>query len=220
MHLAAQDISFNIEHDDTDELAFGTAPTVLPKGASKAIIVCFAPTSRGPFHVRVPVEINGLYNIHIDLKATVVARSIELLDKSQLTLSFGSIRVGKARRCTVHLMNRAPIPVTLDFGPAVTLATSCGVHIEKPTLQLAARQKGAIILVFKPKARLPAFTEAVHAKVAGVETPLLAISGAALGLEVKLDTNTLPFGTIVLGSSTTRYVKLVNSGKQLSSSFF
>ena len=212
MAVAVQEISYSVEATSTAELAVEAAPAVLAKRASQTVAFRYTPSALGPFSARVPIEVNGLYTVHVSLAANVVPRGVELVDRSQRTVALGPIKVGKSRRCEVQLINRAPIPVTVDFAPAAHLAAVCGVHIETPTLQLAARARRAVVLVFKPKERLASFTHAVRAKVAGAESTMFAVTGAALGLQVELGTNTLPFGTVVLGSRTTKHIQLVNSG--------
>jgi len=47
---------------------------------------------------------------------------------------------------------------------------------------------------------------------AGVTRKLLSVSGKAQGMEVSLDTDSLPFGTVVLGSQKAKKLRLDNSG--------
>jgi hypothetical protein len=207
-----QDISFSLEHVDTPELAFGAAPTVLAKGASKAFSIRFAPAQLGAFSARVPIEVNGLYTVHVALKATVVARCVELADKAASPLDLGALRVGRNGKCAVELVNRAALSATVDFAPAQALLERYNVKVEPGALTLVARSKGSVTLVFAPKARMAPFSAEVCVAVSGVRTPLLTLTGAALGLEVKLGASALPFGTVILGSQTTRTMQLINSG--------
>ena len=207
-----QDISFAIEHEDTDVLRLQASPTVLPKGASKSFTVAFAPALLGPFHARVPVNVSGLYTLHIDLKATVVRRAVAPADRSMATVAIGAVRVGKTKRCKVELLNSAPISASVDFAPAAAQLGGVGVTIEPLALQLAARGRGNVTLVFKPKQRLAPFTEAVHALVSGAQHRVLTVAGSAQGLAMQLGTQALAFGTVVMGSQTTKQVQLMNTG--------
>lgn len=207
-----QDISFSILHEDTEVLRLQALPTVLPEGASKSFVAAFAPALPGPFHARVPVEINGLYTVHVDLKATVVRRAVAPADRAMATVALGAVRVGKTKRCKVDLLNSAPIAATVDFAPAATLLGRLGVTIEPPVLQLAARARGAVTLALRPKQRLPPFTEALRALVSGAEQRVLTVTGSAQGLAMQLGTQSLAFGTVVVGSRTTRQLQLLNAG--------
>ena len=84
------------------------------------------------------------------------------------------------------------------------------LHIDK--LQLAAREKSMLTITYKPKARLIPFYEAISVAVSGTVMPLLRVKGSALGLEAKLSAETLPFGNVMLGSSTTKALQLHNPG--------
>jgi hydrocephalus-inducing protein len=46
----------------------------------------------------------------------------------------------------------------------------------------------------------------------GVLLPLATLSGACVGLELALASDSLPFGTVVLGSKTTKHLQLSNTG--------
>ena len=207
-----QDISFDIQHHDTPELTIGATPTVLSKGATQIFTCNFAPTQLGQYRRRIPVEVNGLYTVHVTLKATVVARCVEVADNAHAPVDLGALRVGRSNRCTVELINKAPLPAAVDFAPAAELAASYGVRFEPGTLQLSAKQKGQVHVVFKPVARTAAFKQRVFANVAGVRTNIFVVAGSALGLEVALGASALPFGTVVLGSQSTKVVQLTNSG--------
>ena len=179
--VRVQEVSFSVQHTDTPQLAFGATPTVLAKGASKALAVRFAPSSPGPFHARIPIEVNGLYTVHVTVIATVFPRCVELAAKGQASVDLGAVRVGRTTRTTVELVNRTPVATSVNFAPSARLNDACAVTVEPAQLQLAARAKGAVTLTFKPRARLPQFKEALRASVAGVETALTVVTGAGAG---------------------------------------
>ena len=47
---------------------------------------------------------------------------------------------------------------------------------------------------------------------AGVSSPLFTITGACQGLEIKLDSEAIPFGSVVLGSKSSRKLIMMNIG--------
>jgi hydrocephalus-inducing protein len=64
----------------------------------------------------------------------------------------------------------------------------------------------------RPQQRTRQFKEPLKALVAGVPQVLTTISGACTGLSVLLASDSIPFGTVVLGSRTTKRLLLSNKG--------
>lgn len=56
------------------------------------------------------------------------------------------------------------------------------------------------------------FKEPLKALVAGVPQVITTLSGACMGLSVLLASDSIPFGTVVLGSRTTKRLLLSNNG--------
>lgn len=56
------------------------------------------------------------------------------------------------------------------------------------------------------------FKEPLRALVAGVEQVLTTVAGACTGLSVLLASDSIPFGSVVLGSRTTKRLQLSNVG--------
>lgn len=210
---ALQEVRFHLLHEDTAELAFGAAPTTLAKGGSAAFTARLAPQQPGPFAAKVPVEVNGLYTVHISITAHAVARSVALVGRPQGLVDLGAVRAGRSTKQSLELSNRAGLPAHVDFAPcAQRLAAAFGVHIEPVALQLPARGKGTVTVTFKPGARMAAFKEPLRALLSGAECALGCVAGAALGLEMQLGTDMLPFGTVVVGSRTAKTLQLTNTG--------
>lgn len=56
------------------------------------------------------------------------------------------------------------------------------------------------------------FTEELVVDLQGVPVPLLTLTGACLGTELRLASDNLPFGPVVLGSRSTKRLQLENTG--------
>lgn len=56
------------------------------------------------------------------------------------------------------------------------------------------------------------FTEELQVDVGGVTLPLLTLTGACLGTELRLASDSLPFGTVTLGSRSVKRLALENTG--------
>jgi Abnormal spindle-like microcephaly-assoc'd, ASPM-SPD-2-Hydin len=171
--------------------------------------------SFGVLRSRVPLTINGLYSISLEVKANVITRRLTLADRSLQKLSLGPVHVGKNRRECVELVNRAPISAKVDFSGCLDVLKQQGVHIEPPTLTLAAKQRKQFQITFRPQARCASFRVAVPVKVSGLVQHLMTLSGSALGIDAHLDTSSVPFGTVVIGSQTTHVVRLRNNGESV-----
>ena len=64
----------------------------------------------------------------------------------------------------------------------------------------------------RPTERQRPFQEKLLVSAGGVLLPLATLSGACVGLELTLASDSLPFGTVVLGSKTTKQLQLSNTG--------
>ncbi|KAJ7360567.1 hypothetical protein OS493_015671 [Desmophyllum pertusum] len=67
-------------------------------------------------------------------------------------------------------------------------------------------------LTFKPKTRIPQFTEEVMLECAGMSQPIFVVTGSCQGIEITLDSDSVPFGAVVLGSRSTRKLIMHNTG--------
>jgi hydrocephalus-inducing protein len=56
------------------------------------------------------------------------------------------------------------------------------------------------------------FTEQLLVDAGGVVLPLVQLTGACTGLALTLASDSLPFGSVVLGSSTVKKLQLSNTG--------
>ncbi len=64
----------------------------------------------------------------------------------------------------------------------------------------------------RPVGRQRTFSEELFADVAGLRLHMGSLTGACTGTELSLASDSLPFGTVVLGSRTSKRLQLVNSG--------
>jgi hydrocephalus-inducing protein len=207
-----QEVSVAIDHENEDSLEVDNTPTLLKCGGSRTFSFVFTPMKLGLYHARIPIEVNGLYKVHVDIRADVVRRCFEVVDPAKRTLELGSIRTGKMRKLVVEVVNRAPIPANVDFIPSRHLAETFGIHLDAVPARLGPRQHGSVSIMFKPKCRMANFLAKVIVNIDGVASSLMSITGSALGLEARLGATTLPFGSVVLGSRTTKFLPLHNSG--------
>jgi hydrocephalus-inducing protein len=70
----------------------------------------------------------------------------------------------------------------------------------------------ALHAAHRPRQRTQPFKEPLKALVAGVPQVITTLSGACTGLSVLLASDSVPFGSVVLGSRTTKRLLLSNKG--------
>jgi hydrocephalus-inducing protein len=68
------------------------------------------------------------------------------------------------------------------------------------------------VAVCRPKQRMLLFKEPLRALVAGVPQVLATLTGASTGMSLLLASDSIPFGTVVLGSRSTKRLQLSNNG--------
>jgi len=157
-------------------------------------------------------------------------------------VSFGGLRIGQEAVRIVPLVNRSKIPLVFTFAPSVAAMRNVFVRIVPPpthaaaaagptatnphalarnssvlsagaaTFTLQPRETLALSLAFAPQARLQAFLLPIVATCAGFRRPLFALHGACLGLDVKPDATTVPFGAVTRGSRVVRRIRIDNTG--------
>lgn len=114
---------------------------------------------------------------------------------------------------TVKVRNGSPVAVDLDLSPAAEALAKLNVDIS-PAGSVVVRGKETLdlTLIFRPPVRQRPFTHAVEAVASGHRMMLFQLSGACLGTEVKLASDSIPFGAVVIGSMITKRLQLENTG--------
>lgn len=83
-------------------------------------------------------------------------------------------------------------------GPSMeVLISHVNIHEKRSNVSLMAVP---LLLTRRPLARCPAFRLSVDADVGGAQRSLFAITGACSGAELRLTADSIPFGTVLLGS--------------------
>ena len=209
----ADEISYDVLYDNTSHMEVTAPPAVLAPGDSREIVIRFMPREEVAYKEVIPIEINGLMTVNVTVKGEGTPLRVELADASQKQVNFGSIRLGSEAVREVRLVNRSRIAAPLSLAPSLALLERYGVRTEPSgEVTLKPREALPLRLYFKPQSRTRPFAEEVVASVAGFAKPLFAIAGAALGTEVKLAGDSVPFGAVVLGSRKSWRLQLENTG--------
>lgn len=91
---------------------------------------------------------------------------VEVASPSDRKVNFGALRVGQTNQRNLKLVNRSPAPITftLAITPAVVALQQANILTINPSTEITLRANGGscgVELTFKPKTRIPHFTEEV-----------------------------------------------------------
>lgn len=92
---------------------------------------------------------------------------VEVANPSDRKVNFGALRVGQTNQRNLKLVNRSPAPITftLAITPAVVALQQANILTINPSTEITLRANGGscgVELTFKPKTRIPHFTEEVN----------------------------------------------------------
>ena len=131
-------------------------------------------------------------------------------------VKLGTARIGQIIRKTVPIVNRssAEAKFTLSITPGQNALQESGVLGVYPLNQitLAPKESRDIEVVFAPKRRVAPFREDVILESFGSSKPFLSLIGACHAIQVSLDQDAVPFGTVVYKSTSERRVVISNTG--------
>lgn len=141
------------------------------------------------------------------------------MDPKHKYLKLGALRVNQPLRKQIPVVNNSPAPITfrLGFTPSNTTLNDTDIFRMTPNanqnITLAARGGTTKIeIFFHPRSRIPQFTEEVLMESAGLSQTLFVINGCCQGVEITLDTDYIPFGSVVQRSSNMRKLIMTNTG--------
>ncbi|KAJ3022533.1 hypothetical protein HKX48_005950 [Thoreauomyces humboldtii] len=225
--MVAPSVNIEVTNDDLSDISLDVIPSesvvfhvkravsVLAPGETGGLEIVFQPREAGSFSDTIRLEINGLSTIDINVKGQGTEYRVEAIHPEQRTLHFGAAGIGHTVTKSLKLINRSLIPASFTLGPAFVLENLLAHAVEvSPQGISTLRPKGtmSVDLVFRPQNRIPAFAEDLFLEAAGFSNPLIHITGACQGIEVKLENDTLPFGAVVIKSSAMRRLQLQNYG--------
>lgn len=142
---------------------------------------------------------------------------MQVANPKQRMLKLGNLRVGEAVNHTVPIVNRSPIPVTVNVSvtPVIAPLHDPNVMNVKPSESIYLPGRGGtknLSVYFAPQSRIPQFTEEIMLECAGMSEPLFVVSGSCQGIEISLDQDSVPFGAVVQRSCSTRRILMQNTG--------
>jgi hydrocephalus-inducing protein len=179
-----------------------------------AFPVVFKPTEEISYSDKIKFDVNG----HTTLEFPIIGEGAELkIEAEQKILNLGGIKVGSSIHKRVKISNKSKLPVSFNFSPnSISGFNDLGFLFSIPGsgegLLLDPKESYNLDFKFAPNFRIPPFSEELDIEVSGAIRPLMIITGACQGTEVRLESELLPFGAVVKKSSSTRRIQLQNVG--------
>ena len=194
-------------------------PTVLEPGDSLEIPFLFAPREAKDYEFNVPFLVNGTSKQNVAIRGKGVYARLELVDLQQSHIQFGNVVEGNSVSRNVKVVNRSSASLTFNLADEMKVGFGKGImeyndvmFFPSGAVTLGPHEACVLQLSFSPEKRLTNFSEDLLVRYAGETRKLLTLSGGATGFEVMLETDALPFGTVMAGSMRTRKLNFENSG--------
>ncbi|GMF15729.1 unnamed protein product [Phytophthora fragariaefolia] len=192
-------------------------PTVLGPREAINIPIVFTARHEVPYLEMVPFTINGSSTVNISIRGEGVFPKVELVNSSMQMVVLGNLQIGQQTSRTVKIANRSKRKTVVECvdspQPGVSsLDILCITTFPQHEISLRAKESADIEFRFAPTQRIPSFQKDVFIRVGGSTKKLLTLSGCCQGIEVALETDTLSYGPVCLGSQLVRKVRLQNRG--------
>ncbi|XP_057292027.1 hydrocephalus-inducing protein-like [Hydractinia symbiolongicarpus] len=221
-NTGAKEISLECHFVNTSHLEVHATPSIILPGESKEIEIRFYPRESKVYTERIGFEVNGLSMMYVDIRGEGADMKVDVVDPADRKVNLGIVQVNEKVQKTVRIVNNslAAISFTATVTPFVTALQNPNVLAITPIslISLNPKAKCDVVVHFHPKSRVAKFSEEVILECAGVSQPLFTIVGACQAQEIKLDSEAIPFGSVTLGSSSSRKLMMMNTG-DIGSSF-
>ncbi|KAJ3364976.1 hypothetical protein GGF32_000634 [Allomyces javanicus] len=190
-----------------------TIKTIAPRESIQFTVV-FSPREAVEFKEHLAIEVNGVSKIKVPLRGVGCEFRVQLVRPEQRHINFGSLRPGQSVGRAIKVVNRSLVDTRLVIGPRLALDALAkkGLVVSPNAVEIKGKQIATIHLDFTPTARVSPFSEELWMEGGGQTIPLTIVSGLALGVDMRLESEMVPFGPVALGSSTTKKVTMSNVG--------
>ncbi|EGZ27382.1 hypothetical protein PHYSODRAFT_470288 [Phytophthora sojae] len=192
-------------------------PTVLGPRETINIPIVFTARQEVAYLEVVPFTINGSSTVNVSIRGEGVYPKVELVNSSMQMVVLGNLQIGQQASRTAKIANRSKRKTVVECvdspQPGVPSLEALGISIfPQHELSLRAKESADIEFRFAPTQRIPSFQKDVFIRVDSSVKKLLTLSGCCQGIEVGLETDTLSYGAVCLGSQLVRKVRLQNRG--------
>jgi hydrocephalus-inducing protein len=210
-------ISVDCNFQKTRALWCECPPTVLEPAQVLTVAVRFAPRDVKDYAFVIPFIVNGTSKVPITVVGKGIQPRLELVNASQRNLNFGIINIGNEVRKTIPILNKSKKTLHVqiieesEFGSS-EFENKCITVFPRNEMSIGPRESVNLQCSFAPNRRISKFTQDINIKYAGITRKLVSLSGKGQGVEIGLDTDSLPFGNVVINSAKTKKLSLENSG--------
>ncbi|KAF1774057.1 Abnormal spindle-like microcephaly-associated protein, ASH domain [Phytophthora cactorum] len=192
-------------------------PTVLGPRETVNIPIVFTARHEIAYLEVIPFTINGSSTVNVSIRGEGVFPKVELVNSSMQMVVLGNLQIGQQISRTVKIANRSKRKTVVEYvdspQPGVASLDALGISVfPQQEISLRAKESADIEFLFAPTQRIPSFQKDVFIRMSGSTKKLLTLSGCCQGIEVILETDTLSYGPVCLGSQLVRKVRLQNRG--------
>ena len=207
-----RDVSIDLDFEKKDYLDVNISTLCLSPGERQEIAITFQPQSAAYYKDTLHFEINGLFKIPVIITGEGVEMKLEISNPSK-QIAFGSIRAMQSVMKAVRISNRSKLPMSISPSASIPYLLHKNVSIfPAHDIYLRGKESTVVNLTFNPVKRMRPFSQDVVFECNGLEKNLFSVSGACLGVELRLSNDALQFGGVVAGSRVTKTVFIENVG--------
>ena len=216
-HDPLRNISLDCTMEKSRVLEVRHDPCVLSPGEHVDIVLALTPRDQTAYAFPVPFLCNGSSTVTVDVFGRGVPARLELANPSQANVSFGAVREGDEAVRQVRLINRSARALPFELIDEEHLSAgrleACDVRFfPRHVPALGVKEAVTLELRFAPRRRMAPFNEDLFVYYAGEKRKLLNVAGQSTGMDISLETDTLPFPKVCEGSQLTRKLQLENRG--------
>lgn len=185
---------------------------VVPPQGTASLRLTFVPTELRLYEDTLLLHLNGVHTIQIPIFGEGAAPRVEVLNPF---VKLGVARIGETRHFDVKVHCLSKIATPISFASSIDedlMGKGVSISTLHPTLVLKPKEVVIISISFTPTQRMGEFNREVKMAVCGKEVPFVSLIGSCEDSEVHLDTAVVSFTDIVVGSSASRRVVILNSG--------
>ena len=187
-------------------------PTMIAPGVVLEVPICFAPRDVTDYAFSVPFLVNGSGKLNVGITGKGALARLDLTNASQRKIMFGVVNLGSETKKIIPLTNKSKKPILVQLIDEGSLADRCITITPSEEITVQPKETLSVHINFNPKKRVGTFSEDLFIKYAGLTRKLLQVSGKAQGAEYALDSDSLPFGSVVEDSQKIKKLSLDNSG--------
>jgi hydrocephalus-inducing protein len=209
-----QDVLLSTTFQREPHLNMTMDDTMIEAGGSRSIPIMFSPMGEKEYDDVIEFLVNDYTKMNVKIRGRGCPMRLELTDLQMQNVDFGITTGGKTVSKTARLVNRSARPINFKLQDENDALRERSVTWHPTHLTvLRPRETVDVEFRFTPMYKIIPFRLPLVAKCDhGVDIRLFQISGTCHATEVRLSEHSVFFGDVVVGSQSSRLVKLHNFG--------